>query len=316
MRRDKEYFLFEVRVKIDKNVNTQYSYKSYNYGLLKPVLNKIVFSDGNETITIKDRKIYLEDTAEKELLLLYVENSSSNLKERIDYLLDEDFEITELDISIKDKNNNELKCEIIEKEQVSGKDLYEEYEYGFLDKQFKKKTACFVGLKPNELFGYDITNPKYNLVTDEIEKEVRRLIEKDNITTFITTGALGYNTLAFFEVEKLKKEYPNIRNVLAIPFQKHFMKWKDVDKKRYNEILNLADYIIETDKVDEYSIDLVANGEYHELKYHKNNTFIVNFSKRVIALWNGEMSSTTIAINYAESTGCIIDELEVEFINC
>ena len=69
----------------------------------------------------------------------------------------------------------------------------------------KNKTCCFTGHRPNKLFGYDLSNPNYQILAKKIKYVARVLIEQNGVDTFITGGALGVDTIAFFAVQSLKK---------------------------------------------------------------------------------------------------------------
>ena len=78
---------------------------------------------------------------------------------------------------------------------------------------------------------------------------------KFGIKNYITGGAQGFDQLAFWAVNSLKKEY-DIQNIVYIPFQGQERLWKKTGmfgQKDYQKMLALADQVInvsETQNLD------------------------------------------------------------------
>ncbi|ACA57257.1 hypothetical protein CLK_A0166 (plasmid) [Clostridium botulinum A3 str. Loch Maree] len=70
--------------------------------------------------------------------------------------------------------------------------------------------VCFTAHRPHLLYGYELSNKKYQLLAKKIREICIMLIERYNVDTFITGGALGGDTVAFFVVENLKIWYPYV----------------------------------------------------------------------------------------------------------
>lgn len=290
-----EYYLFNIHVN-DGIIK--------NNSKVKLLFNKIVLYSKieNLSIEIKERNFFIEVLDDKKSILLYVENSSRDVSCRIDYLFDDEYELAKADIQVYYENKL-LDLNINPIEQISGKDIYNDFLFGLLSKQFIKEICCFKGLRPDELYGYNLNNKKYQKIANIISDKCIDLIENFNINTFISSGALGTDTISFFAVDYLKKHgYPNLKNVLAIPFEKHYIKWGDADIERYNRMLKLADYILMVDTIDGYKNVLVANGEYHIYKQNKCFEFMIDCSYELIVLWNNDKSDTHEVISYASYT--------------
>lgn len=155
------------------------------------------------------------------------------------------------------------------------------------------KTACFTGHRPNKLFGYNLSDHKYQVIAQYTREILRPYIEK-GFDTFITGGALGFDTVAFFVIESLKKDYPHIKNILAIPFIGQESVWKSsVDIERYNRMKTLAtDYIV-VDAIPKYSVNGFGP------KLNKRNHYMVDNSDLVVALWDGTAGGTGNCVKYA-----------------
>lgn len=84
-------------------------------------------------------------------------------------------------------------------------------------------TICFTGPRPAKLYGYT-KKEEYQKIVDQI-KEMIRGFAKFGIKNYITGGAQGFDQLAFWAVNSLKKEY-DIQNIVYIPFQGQEHLWK------------------------------------------------------------------------------------------
>lgn len=162
------------------------------------------------------------------------------------------------------------------------------------------KSCCFTGHRPDKLYGYDLSNEKYKLLANKLELVIVNLIEKHNVDIFISGGALGFDTLAFSVVNRVKKRYPHIKNELAVPFENQDIKWQYQSKKTYEKIKALSDVITYVDELDEYKA--VENvGDYHPAKMQKRNQFMVDTSDFVVACWDGvKKGGTYNCVSYAK----------------
>ena len=128
-------------------------------------------------------------------------------------------------------------------------------------------SCCFTGHRI-------IKKTSLPLIKQKIEIEVRKLIVQ-GVTHFIAGGALGFDTLAAQTVLELKKDYSQIKLILAIPCESQASKWNYKDKIIYEYIKNQADKVIYISK--EYEKDCML----------MRNKFMVDNSTFVIAMWDG-----------------------------
>ncbi|NFI09711.1 DUF1273 domain-containing protein [Clostridium botulinum] len=161
--------------------------------------------------------------------------------------------------------------------------------------------VCFTAHRPHLLYGYELSNKKYQLLAKKIREICIMLIERYSVDTFITGGALGGDTVAFFVVENLKIRYPCIKNILAIPFKNQPNKWNDIDRERYRRMLNLADELVYVDALDRYKISKIEKDTYNIRKLQVRNRYMVDCSNYVIAIYNGNCKGGTYnCIQYAK----------------
>jgi len=171
------------------------------------------------------------------------------------------------------------------------------------------KFASFTGHRPKEIFGtYDMDNPRAKLLAHELKKEIERLIVEDGVDAFISGGALGTDQIAFICVHQLKKKYPHIKNILAVPYEDQangweeqlekarLNKWKkaisdlELTLKRYEKIVEVADEVVYVDTFEKYQPKNMKPehvGRHSNPKLQMRNIFMVDHSEIVIAVYNG-----------------------------
>ena len=111
----------------------------------------------------------------------------------------------------------------------------------------KEQTVCFTGHRPKKILPNDPYNPKnhnfYQSMVDRIYVVIEKLYDQ-GYRKYITGGAQGFDQLAFWAVNRLKKKHPEIQNVVYLPFQGYEDKWAEsgmFSKTELNKILSLAD---------------------------------------------------------------------------
>lgn len=167
-----------------------------------------------------------------------------------------------------------------------------------------QQTCAFTAHRPSKLYGYNIYTPKYYKLGRLIRKKCINLIENQDISNFISGGALGGDTISFLVINKLKGTYPNIKNILAVPFRNQPIKWiNQEDTDRYNHIKTLADKIIYVDTLEQYKLKGYQEDIYYPAKMQKRNEFMVDNCDILIAVWDGSRGGTYNCIKYCEKQG-------------
>lgn len=152
------------------------------------------------------------------------------------------------------------------------------------EQEKRKYRVCFTGHRPEKL------NMQENTIKKYLQSEILSSIQ-NSYTTFISGMARGVDMWAAEIVIELKKEFPQIKLIAAVPFEDFESKWSYENQKSYNEILSKADLI-------RY---ICPNFSYSS--YQIRNEWMVNHSSKVIAVWNGEKSGTKNTIDYANKCG-------------
>lgn len=196
----------------------------------------------------------------------------------------------------------------------------------------KEKTCGFTGHRPDKLGNaYGLNHPVILKLKEVMYPILEDLIVSNGYDTFISGGALGGDTVFFYTVALLKKKYPHIKNIVAIPFKNQPNSWKkkectpclylftrskelvgnEYNKCRnctfretqywYSFMLHLADEIIYVDETENYQLDKKSNvGEFSNYKMQVRNMFMVDVSSSMVAVWDGDKSGGTYnCVNYA-----------------
>ena len=171
------------------------------------------------------------------------------------------------------------------------------------------KRIAFTGHRPIKLYGYNMDNKYYDKLKIILKDMLKYEICEYDADTFITGGALGFDTLAFDVVKDLIDDYGG-NHVLAIPFEKQPIKWSIEDQVKY-KIIKQFSACIYVDEYEEYNIKGVRTGEYHPAKLQKRNEWMVDNCDLLIGCWDGvKKGGTWNCLKYAMNLG-----KEIKIIN-
>ena len=171
------------------------------------------------------------------------------------------------------------------------------------------KRIAFTGHRPNKLYGYDMDNKYYDKLKIILKDMLKYEICEYDADTFITGGALGFDTLAFDVVKDLIDDYGG-NHILAIPFEKQPIKWPIESQVKY-KIIKQFSACIYVDNYEEYNIKGVRTGEYHPAKLQKRNEWMVDNCDLLIGCWDGvKKGGTWNCLRYAKNL-----EKEIKIIN-
>lgn len=185
-----------------------------------------------------------------------------------------------------------------------------------IKEELERKTLCFTGHRPNKLGNcYSLASNQSKYIKDKLEPVLIDLIEDENIERFISGGAIGFDQIAFWTVNGLKKAYyPNIKNIVAVPFKNQAIKWNDRETQQwYKRMLEVADEVIYVDELPDYRVDGVSVGEYHVAKMQKRNEYMVDHSRIVVAAWDGTKGGTGNCVRYTRKEGKTLYTLKPQY---
>lgn len=152
----------------------------------------------------------------------------------------------------------------------------------------RKTTCCFSGHRPQNLpWGCDELDKRCLDIRKRLRKEIIRAIKK-GYKNFITGMALGFDTMCAEIVLELKKLYPDIQLIGAIPCKTQDKYWNVEDQKRYRNLI---------DKLDK--IRCIYNTYIGSACMIERNRYMVNNSSLLISLYNGREGGTKKTIDCA-----------------
>lgn len=142
-------------------------------------------------------------------------------------------------------------------------------------------TIAFTGHRPDKIGGYNLPNPTYNHICQNIE----RILKEAKPDKVISGMALGVDQWAAHIAYRLKIPF-----IAAIPFINQESKWPIKSQEMYHKLLNVA-----SEKI------VVSEGTYSSKKMQTRNEWMVNRCDALIAVWDGSSGGTGNCINYAKS---------------
>ena len=146
-------------------------------------------------------------------------------------------------------------------------------------------TLCVTGHRPNKLFGYNLSHPKW-VKLKEIFKE---LLIQHECKEAISGMALGVDTIFALAVLELKESGNDIKLHVVIPCLNQSCKWRENDQKLHQSIVDKAD-----------KVTYVSSQPYSRECMQKRNEFMVDNSDGVIAVWDGSPGGTANCVLYAK----------------
>ena len=152
----------------------------------------------------------------------------------------------------------------------------------------RDKTCFFTGHR-------DLVLEKYPEVQKRLEDTIEQLIAQ-GIQYFGAGGALGFDTLAALTVLKLKRNHPEIRLALILPYKDYSSNWPDKDRELFAQIAGRADKVIYTSE------------RYYNGCMYKRNRHMAEQSGWCICYLERATGGTAYTVSYAKS-------IEVRIIN-
>ena len=171
-----------------------------------------------------------------------------------------------------------------------------------LDNKLSNKVCCFTGHRPQSLpWRFNEQDERCIKMKNKLNKKIIKAI-KNGYTTFISGMALGFDMICAEIILQLKKEYPDIKLIGAIPCKTQDKLWNEKDKQRYKNILSKLD-----------GVRCIYDDYIGPKCMLERNQYMINNSSLVIALFNGKNGGTKNTLDYAKKSGIKIDILD---LNC
>lgn len=172
-------------------------------------------------------------------------------------------------------------------------------EIGEIIQDMNSSTACFTGHRSQKLPWRFNENDERCLIMkarlrDEIEKAINR-----GYKTFLCGMALGYDMMCAETVLELKRKYPYIKLIGAIPCKDQDSRWFEKDRNRYQRLVKKLD-----------GVRCIYDNYIGPECMLERNQYMVNKSSLLIALFNGLPGGTKSTIDFAKKQGLEIVIIE------
>ena len=120
-----------------------------------------------------------------------------------------------------------------------------------------------------------------------------RFIEfiEQGFDTFLIGMAIGFDTVCFQTLEKLKKNYPNIKLIACVPCENQSERFSMLQKIEYKRMISVADQVI------------VLSKKYTNDCMQKRNMFMVDNASLLFAYLKRTYGGTANTVRYAERKG-------------
>jgi len=152
-------------------------------------------------------------------------------------------------------------------------------------------SCCFTGHR-------DIPAKERASIQKCLEAEIINLILQ-GVTDFYAGGALGFDTMAESAVLRLKRDYPQLRLCLALPYKDQPKGWNNSDIAIYNQILARADLVVYTSEA------------FYPGCFHKRNRYLVDHSGVCLCYLTQATGGTAYTVGYAKQHGLRIVNIAI-----
>lgn len=161
----------------------------------------------------------------------------------------------------------------------------------------KDITCCFTGHRWQKLpWGENEEDERCVAMKVKLREEIVNAINKGYIY-FISGMALGFDIMVAEMILELKKEYPQIKLIGALPCKDQYKVWKPYQIARYKNVLAKCDNV------------RCLYDKYQDKCMLERNDYMLNNSSLVIALYNGLSGGTKSTISKAQKM-----ELDIKII--
>ena len=156
------------------------------------------------------------------------------------------------------------------------------------------RSVAFTGYRPQKLpFGNDLDHPAAIRLRANLTAEYEKLIKR-GFRQFLTGGALGSDMMAAEVILELKEKYHrkvNISHWLCMPCRGYTAKWSDADRERLRAIAQKSHAFF------------VSDTDYFKGCMQVRNRHMVDTSRVVLAVYDGQSGGTHNTVEYARAKG-------------
>lgn len=146
---------------------------------------------------------------------------------------------------------------------------------------------------------------KHELVT-KLKSRISYLYSL-GVKKFRTGGALGFDTIAAGIVFDMRRNHPDMKLILTLPYDNQVYHWQEDDIDKYNFLKENADEVEYL-----YKGNALTRDEACKLLFERNR-LMVDKSFYCISYYNGHSrSGTGYTLKYAKSKGCTVFNINDE----
>lgn len=160
-----------------------------------------------------------------------------------------------------------------------------------MESEMRRHRCCFTGHRPEKLRKEE---PYYQ---GPLNHAIREAMGR-GFHTFICGMARGIDIWSAEQILRLRKEYPELRLICALPHPDFEKRWAADWQRRVHAILNAADLV------------RVISSSFSMSCYQKRNEWMVCHSSLLIAAYNGSAGGTRNTIEFARK-----QHIEIHFID-
>lgn len=145
----------------------------------------------------------------------------------------------------------------------------------------KMHRCCFTGHR-------EIDPAEYESLKANLKRTILELMETRNVSSFLTGGARGFDTLAAQVVLEIREDHPEIHLLMIIPCENQTRGWPEEDAAAYADIRSRADFV------------KVLSTHYFRGCMHVRNRYMVDQSRHCICYQRKHTGGTTYTVDYAK----------------
>lgn len=126
-----------------------------------------------------------------------------------------------------------------------------------------------------------MNDPKYESLIKFIMDKLETMVQYGK-NIVLTNGYIGGEMLGYEAAKRLKSYYPEIINVVAVPFLELDSKWVINSRNAYRRMMTEADIFMEIDKVEHYQY--YEAEKYAKEKFIKKNDFNIDHASAFLII--------------------------------
>ena len=145
-------------------------------------------------------------------------------------------------------------------------------------------------------------HPKELSTLAHITLETINKLYEQGYRTFLSGGALGFDTLAARQVIKYREQHPDLKLKMILPCRTQSNRWTDSQKKTYADLLSKSDDV------------LFLSDQYYDGCMLMRNRYMVVHSSICICFLKNRKGGTWYTVAYALKKGLDIQNLALRML--